>query len=405
MRKIVLGLAAMALIFTSCSKDETTAVNSSNPDAIGFEMSTGIARATSNNLVSLQGDAAGFGVYAVGSTTPALIANQGYKWNTTDTKWEWDGTPNMWPAATSGEYPISFYAYYPKAGVTLAAGALTNAYTVAATAAAQVDYLAANQLAVASRPSSSNVALAFKHILSKIDFKVAVGADMTVKVQSIAIKNVGNAGTFNFATLAWSAAPTTFTSGYDYLSTAKPAQSYTTTAGTAVTGTSGSLMLMPQNISTRTAWDPTASGAVAPVAQAYIEVVYRVVGTSSGDDVVGYTEAQDHPNYSTGSPYLPVPAADSPLFVKVGYPLPTNWLMSSAYTYTIYLGDPDASGGNLIDDTFIDEDGDETGLPVVDPTDPTVPKVIPDPIFDLTKPIGFTVSVDAWTIVSDIDLK
>ena len=393
-KKMILGLAVAALTFASCSKDEVTNVNRNNPNSINFEVSTGKTRANIVDLAGLQAE--GFGVFATNTSAASMfINNEGYKF--VAGAWQWDmPTPIMWPS-NENEFPVNFYAYYPKANTTLSTNLLAD-YTIAGTPETQIDLLAANYTDVVIRPSSGNVSLAFKHILSKIDFKVVTGANVTVEVQSIAIRKVGNARTYNYADLSWTSAPATGNASYKYMSApvSDPANVFVgQTTAASVTGSSGSLMLMPQNLSGR-AWDKTLAGLAAD--QSYIEVVYRIYETSTGDDVVGFSDATDHPMYIALNS-----DATGPLFVKVGYALPTNWEMSKAYTYTLYLGTPDSSGGNLIDENFVDEEGDDSGLPVVDPS--TGEEIeIPEVVFP-NKPIGFVVSVEDWGAAIDNPLQ
>jgi hypothetical protein len=226
-------------------------------------------------------------------------------------------------------------------------------------------------------------------MLSKINFKVVTGTHVTVEVQSISVKNAGNTGTFNYAALGWTNLPTSGTQSYNYMTAPvnNPANVFIgATTAAAVTGSSGSLMLMPQDFSAR-AWDKTVTGLAAN--QSYIEVVYRIYETATGKDLVGYTDATEHPDNADAH-------VTGPLFVKVGYSLPTTWLMGKAYTYTIYLGDG-SSGGNLTDENYIDENGGDTDLPVEDHN-------ITDPIFPLG-PIGFNVSVEDWGNENGIPLE
>ena len=159
--------------------------------------------------------------------------------------------------------------------------------------------------------------------------------------------------------------------------------------GKNVTGSSGSLMLMPQDLSGR-AWNDNKISSLD--SKSHIEVVYRVYETG-GDDVIGFTDATKHPNYEGSE--CEKSGYEGALFVKVGYPLPTNWEMSKAYIYSILLGTTDASGGILIEENFIDEDGNITDLTVVDPKteEPLDPE---KPIVDTNKPIGFVVKVEDW---------
>ncbi len=391
--KMTLGLIAMTLIFSSCFKDEVSTVNERGFNGINFDISTGKTRAIVADLVTLQDAEDGFGVYATnGATFSEFIANKAYKYNKSAGMWQWVDEDIFWPSVTT-DYPINFYAYYPLSETSLNQ-TLSADYTIAAQPADQNDLLVAKHAAVQTRPSSGNVTLAFKHILSKVDFKVVTGSALIVEVQSISVKQVGNNGTFSFANFVWSAVPTTWNSGYDYMTA--PVTSANVFAGvttaTAVTGSGGSLMLMPQDLSGR-AWDKTEAGLAG---QSYIEVVYRISETVSADDVVGYTDALAHPANGNG-------AVTGPLFVKVGYTLPTNWLMGKAYTYTIHLGTLDSYGGNLIAGNFVDKNGADSGLPVVTP-DTQEPIVVPEPIFP-DKPIGFVVSVDPWGDVVAEPLK
>jgi hypothetical protein len=114
------------------------------------------------------------------------------------------------------------------------------------------------------------------------------------------------------------------------------------------------------------------------------------------NDVMGFTDATKHPDYAelgegeTGA-----------LYVKVGYPLPTNFAMGKTHIYTIYLGTPSASGGNLVEETFIDKDGGATDLPVIDPKT-REDKEIPEPIVDLDQPVDLILTVGGWSNASGI---
>jgi hypothetical protein len=402
MKKLVLSLAAATLIFASCTQEETTSVIKENPNAIGFDLSTGKTgtRAATNNLAALQGDATGIGVYATNTSEAAeFIANAAYKWDSSAAKWGWADTEQDWPTTEAG-YPISFYAYYPKGSTTLTT-ALTYQYNITTNIANQKDLLAAKQTGIVNRPASSNVALDFKHILSKVDFKITAGAGMTVEVQSIAVHSAGSIRTFNYSLLSWNTAAPTSNQNYKYMSAPVVSgnifEGHSPATAANVTSTSGSLMLLPQDFTSR-AWNKTEATIDD---SSFIEVVYRMYETTNSKDVVGFTDAKNHPDYNEATDSA---LAGQPLFVKVGFPLPTTWAMGKAYTYTIYLGTPSSSGGNVVDPDFVDPGGNDTDLPVVDPNDHH-PIPVPDPIVDVNEPIGFTVSVTDWSDASGIGLQ
>jgi hypothetical protein len=264
------------------------------------------------------------------------------------------------------------------------------------------------------------VDLDFKHMLSKVDFKVLTGAAVTVEVQSIKVKNVFGTRTFNYQTQAWLDSPVaTDNQSYTYATSTDANTFIGAATAAAVTTATGSIMAMPQDLSGR-AWvqaDNAAGGVIPTSSQSYIEVVYRVLETG-GADQVGYTDATKYNEGKTkdydwyysaeNTEWTDEVAPTGSLFVKVAYPLPTVWAMGYAYTYTIYLGTAAATGGYLIDGYFIDDAGETTLLPVIHPQDPNPdpdPLPIPDPINNTDLPIGFYVDVDAWTDNAGINLE
>jgi hypothetical protein len=381
------------MIFAGCTEEKTTSEITGNPNAIGFNISTGkTSRAAVSLIGTLQDDPAGIGIYATkktGASQATYIDNLAYKYTSgAPGSWGWASENIIWPTSTS-DYPMNFYAYHPKTGTSLTT-ALTKEYTINNVMSAQKDLLAANKKGVTTRPVDSDVDLNFEHILSQIKFKVVVGDGMTVKVKSIKLKNIGSVRTFNYSSLAWSGSAATNIE-YPYTTTLASITDTDGITSTAIDGTSGSLMLIPQNLSTR-AWDESIANIGS---QTYIEVVYRMHESEAPyEDHVGYTDAKDHPSYDGSNPTKDL--ADTPLFAKVGYSLPTNWEKGKTYTYTIYLGTPTASNGTLIDDTYIDNTGADTDL--------LVEGTPGDPITDTTDPIGFTVDVTGWTDALGIDI-
>jgi hypothetical protein len=257
------------------------------------------------------------------------------------------------------------------------------------------------------------VALDFKHILSKVQFQIQAGVGMTVEVQSIKIVKAGSVREFDYSDLTWEPTAAATPQNYSYLVASDAHAAFVgptsgTSSAAAVTGTSGSLMLIPQ---TFTAWNKAAATITTA---SYIEVVYRMIETTGGKDVVGYTDAtkynagetEDYAwHYSASNPaYDDEDAPTGNLFVKVGYPFNTTWEMGKSYTYTINLGTPSASGGNLTDDYFIDEEGGTTLLPVIHP-DTEEDIDVPDPIVDTDQPIDFIVTVGEWTEITAIPLE
>lgn len=394
------GIAACALIFSSCSKNEVDlgAIPSHNSDAISFTSTT--TRASVNNLTSMTNDATGFVVYGKsgGSSTDwytGINGTNNYKYTTAKSSWGWSGTAPApaWPTTAEG-YPVNFYAYYPATHASY--GTVSNTHpalaipiTIQSAAGDQVDLLAAKN-STATKPGDGNLPLTFNHILSKINFAIIAGTGTSVYVQSIVVKNVHSTATYNYVEGSWG--PSGSPASYDYYnSTTKPKATFIPTTADEETvnpiylaGHSNHLMLMPQ-INTPT-WNKSET-----VANAYIEVVYRIASSENPNNV-GYTDAINHPANTKE------PIVEGPLFVKVGFPMAADsftWDPAKGYTYNIKLGTIDTSGGNYIEDNYIDENGDLTELPI--------DSNIGDPV--AKGEISFTVTVTNWVDQTPSDIK
>ncbi len=219
MKNIFVTFAVAALVLSGCAKTETgeRGYNIPDPGVINFSSST--SRASINDLSTLTDDGGGFRVYGTtADVTNAWYDNvngeNNYRY---DANWGWAGDNAEWPI-TEPSYPMHFYAMYPADAPTTvtAATVLSRDVTIADTAADQKDLLAAFAQAD-SKPASGQLTLTFKHILSKVNFGVIAGNDMTPIVQAIAVKNVHSRNTYNYISQAWAEATTVPTvNGYDY---------------------------------------------------------------------------------------------------------------------------------------------------------------------------------------------
>lgn len=383
----------LAIVATSCAKDEVSSDAKHNPDQIGFYTNT--TRSSVVNLPVLEASTAGFVVYATSGNSPtawfpSIDGTNNYK--KTAAVWGWAGTAPSWPSSTTG-YPMNFSAYFASSytGFTLTSASaplLLGTYTIQPEAS-QVDFLAAKSVSI-SKPASGMLPLTFQHILSKINFGVIPGNGATVYVQSIGVNNVGNQRSYDFRAGDWaSSQPSTFTSKYFYKSTTTPATALVGTDPTeaaiqnVVPSNGGNLMLMPQ---TATTWTP-ATGVAA--ANAYMSVIYRLT-TAADPNAVGYTVANNHPDYASLSNAIQIALNNKPLFVKVGYPFAQTsmtWAKGKGYTYNICLGTVNASNGFILENVYYDELGNPTTLTIIG-------KDKGDPISN--GKINFIVNVGDW---------
>ncbi len=414
MKKILMTLAAVGLVLTGCTKNEVEDYGIPDPDVIGFSPFT--SRAVIANLATLTGDAGGFRVYG-------KLANVNNAWHTNvdglnnyafNLNWGWKNTPAEWPTIESA-YPMEFYAMYPdEEPITATPGSsLTGEIEIAPTAATQIDLLGAKATAD-SKPASGQLSMTFNHILSKINIGIVAGHDMTVEIQSVDVRNVHGKNTYNYMTESWGTTTNTLASYNYFRNTTAP---FVTTGSqnedTAVPfyvdnpliadkADSAHLMLMPQSVTgtnAPAAWNKTAGATLS--SQAYLEVIYRI--TNASGDYIGYTEGAkyltdyDNATNPTWGDYFGLGTADGyyngHLYVKVGFPITLDWSPRKGYTYNIYLGTADSTNGYYTDPTYYDENGSDTGIPVIGP-DKETPVVPGDPV--TSGIINFLIVVANW---------
>lgn len=246
---MLLAIAAMA----GCSKSEVV----DNPNGDGntpIKLKTFVGKAvkaaetTTDNLTSFQMEAYTTTAAYPGADAPTSFISSAV---TTPSSWTYTG-PQYWPQSLK----VSFFAYAPTTGVTYAAPAAAGwpsfTYTVAAEAN-QADLIVAQRTSQDATSNGGSVALTFNHALSQILFKAkCASADFTAVVKTIELSGIQNEGTYTFATSetegtaiegSWSGVKGA--EGYAYLTNGTAA---ITSAGEAITGTNGALMLMPQTL-------------------------------------------------------------------------------------------------------------------------------------------------------------
>lgn len=436
MKKMLWGLAASALVLSSCSNNEVFDEPNNglkDPNQINFMTST--TKANSNTKEQLKG---GFTVYANQSGKTAsnawYLGPQTYKFTTA---WGWDtgSAQTEWPTAGTGNYPLDFYAFYPKTATGMEAPTASVAGGVATLKAQitlgiptvkegvvttnQVDYLAAKK-EVSSKPLNGFLPLDFKHIMSKINAAIIPGNQTNVKVQKLAFNGFGSDFEYNYVEEGHSVGMPNSMVSMTYFdkasaTTGDKIMNFAGTdenEGTATPFYTGShsnhLMLCPEHDGTT--WVP-ATDKVPTAEKALIEVIYRVTDNGTpAKDLLGFTKAEDAPGYDVNNQDH-AKYAGKPLFIKVGFPLPTtvgeganiasSWQAGKGYNYKIKLGTADATGGNYIDNKYIDEYGTLTEIPITDgngkPVEPG------DPVANGT--IGFIVNVTEWATDEAVEIK
>lgn len=278
MKKFFILTAAVAMMFASCTK--TSFIDTPvSKQAISFdsfmhkatkasEIKTGATlQATQFNLKAFQLNATTIGA----ATSAPVFFSETLKYSSEVLTDAWQTSKlYYWPSTTLGTSPsesLSFYAYnesctWNQNNPADASNRPTIVYTVAATAAAQKDIIAACAEAQ-TYGTTGTVALNFEHILSQIEvqakgkeLEITSGsyADVKYEISAMSIQDVKPTVTYTFA-LGTTAASGTKTD-YDYalISTDFAAGHPHTTSSvestyTAITAEGGYLMVPPQDLS------------------------------------------------------------------------------------------------------------------------------------------------------------
>lgn len=344
--------AVVALGLASCSSDETIESAATSPsNEISFNAITnGVTRAADIDATALQ--ASGFTVFAtVGSDFSTIYFNETAFTYTAGTYTS--ATKYYWPSSGT----LDFYAYaYSGADGQVTHTAQTKAFTVTpnATAANQTDLVFANTNGKSmdatydggtKKYGANGVPLNFRHAESKVTVQLKnTNTSLKVTVKDVAIGYLNTTGTYTYS---GSTTNGDTDNASEYLKfadwTAKSGtgsytQTATTTSYTSATATTAlpqSFILIPQALTTATAY--SGSSVNAPFNGAFITVELKIQNAATDAYIVG-----DGSNYVTAL-----------------WPLPTGtWNPGYHYTYTV-----DLAGGGYYPDNHI---GDETLDPILD---------------------------------------
>lgn len=330
MKKIILYLAVTtALILSSCSNDETTAVNQG--EAISFRSSvSGTTRAADITTTNLQS----FTVNAMNAGTESSYFSDAVFTRVDVTSTFTSGTKYYWPPTGS----LDFYAYSPVGnGQVTYTNYKTFTVTPSTTIASQVDLVYAATKDKNRISSATGVVLNFRHTGAKIVCKVTnTSTDMKFEIEGWKIGFLSPSGVFTFAdantdgqntgtgtTLTYTqwgtwgtrSVATEYSSTFDQQTIASSTTTPTTLAG--------EMILVPQRITKATAYESDATDAKLNGSFIAIKLVIK---DNSGNVIA--------PTGGTAT-WAIWPIGDN------GGETPFNWEPGKKYTYTVNL----AGGG------------------------------------------------------------
>lgn len=231
MRTKNLMMAMAALAMAGCSQNEVTDVNPDIHPAIGFDVYTGVqTKGAETTTTTLKDNTKGnFGILAFytgasnweaakASTQPNFMYNEKVHYDASGTSWAYDNI-KYWPS--NPDHMISFFAYAPyevapatgtNKGIVLSGktekGIPYIDFTLKdeAKLTEMVDLVVADQHDQKYTDNSGTVNFKFKHILSKVLFKVklknALSGNTRIFVKKLEILGSTNNGPSKFYTKA-----------------------------------------------------------------------------------------------------------------------------------------------------------------------------------------------------------
>ncbi len=411
MKKIILPVLLLVGAMSSCSKNDVTEVlhSSDNMNAVGLNVASGVTRGADVTTASIQ-NTSNIDLYyaSTAKTGKATFTCSAGDWISTDApKWSELGIPGSTTAFYSMNDGSNAY------GLVDATSGMTAdaAFTTGEESANHKDlvYYAGELAAI---PAGGQINAFHKHALSKVNFFATTGS-LNVHIARVRLVNVGAESTPTIT------APTTVTwtkvasqdAFFKYYADAdassdKVAVSFgdPVTAGAdnskvaiMAASTTPSVMMIPQALVNSFDTATQQGDNVADVIKgAYIEVIYCATD-KNGEAIVGYTEAQKHPQYSkmtTGTTDTDITSATTPLYVKAAFPIASLSLGDNkAYDVILGLGGTGSTGGYVVSDEFVNKDGDKINLGIEETEIPD----IDDPVFpDADAQIDIIVTVGDW---------
>lgn len=397
----LLAVFLAGLLATSCSNDETEAVNLGNE--ITFNTSvTRAADITTDNLDKFKA----WAIWPKVSQTfiDGVVAqkkiNESYFSFERAVFWPNDVNQlNFWAVAPSNTPNVQISS--EKKSI--------SAFTPSSTLADQTDLIVA--YTEAPRSDGTNVTLKFKHVLSQIVVKAKAGVDKaaetkTVKLKGVWIMNVKSKGDLsmtteqisendeekNIAKFNWNANGDKIFYGREFTKIIDLDHDEASLLDTG--DTNSNMLLVPQQLDTWNINDDTDKTANAS-AGAYIVLLCRVEATHDGKlhDVQSDPSVSQNDEKHTHQMFPYTGTYNESQFGYTCVPINTNWEPGKKYVYTLtFCGQTSGAG-------IYPPSGDLTGLPKSSSdinyiTNMPSGKNIGDPVLD--NPISFTVEVDTW---------
>lgn len=372
-------LFIVAVTISSCSEDipkEGVIQSASDLELVKINTSSGTTRGEDVTTNTLE-DSDGVKLHIVHNESST---HDTYDFICNSSDWS-HNVENEEDAVTWADVTLPAYFYSMHDGtsqklVTTTASSSLD-YSVEGSSSAHKDLVYHASL-LSAIPTGGTINVFHKHALSKIHLYAATGGnklyvgrvrlvnvygDGTVKIEPVDASDLTSTEGVTWSDLATNTSYKYYSVGDDDDDDSTSAEMIQTTDdnGDPIINDDGAapFMIIPQTTVGATVADITAKGI--ETTGTYIEVIYYM--TDSNDyPIVGYSsvEARDDANYYSDEDQEKV------LYVMGAFPVSYTFVENLEYDITLGLGSDGSSGGILLADYYVDEDGNAVTLTLLD---------------------------------------
>ncbi len=416
MKKLFFPVMLFAVAMSSCSEDETSMGDypgaAEGEDLVSINVYAGTTKGSDTTTSTLEDS-----TYVELHIDDSGTISDTYTFTYASSDWsQTEADPVKWGDIV---FPANFYSLHD--GTAFGDLSFTDNvatyrdYTVSGESTTHKD-LVFHASTLDAIPTGNVLSVYHKHALSKIHLYAATGT-YNVYIAKATLVNVDGEGTVTITPLADDAASTdvgaTWTnsdSNYDdyqyyYIGENAATALNSTTSGSDQlinSDTDAPLMIIPQ---TTTAITSASIAASSIGTESYVEVIYYMTNTG-GYPIVGYPTVS---YMSDASDYVDADQ-DITLYVKAAFPLGYTFTPNKEYDIYLGLGEDGSTGGILVEDVYVDKDGDPVKLTKKDgdsDEEVEIPEKEPgDDVLDgQNSEIDITVSVTTWDDGDSVTLE
>ncbi len=420
MKKLFFPVMLFVAAISSCAKDESSDVDyadaTNSGDLVSLNVYAGTAKGVDTTTSTLEDETTTIELHiddSDGISDTYTFSYSGSDWSQTDAaqlKW------------SDIVFPANFYSLHDGSAfynLTFGSGsAIYEDYTVTGVSTDHKDLVfhASKLIAI---PTGGVLSAYHKHALSKIDLYAATG-DNNVYIAKATLINVSGKGTVTITPLAVDADASEVGASwvcsdsdddvedyeYYYIGTSSPVAFNSDTYGSdpliyADEAPDASMMIIPQTTTAITS-DQIADGDLSA---SYVEVIYYMT-SSTGNPLVGYSSVGVRDDYND---YIGTDQTTT-LYVKAAFPLGYTFGANKEYTIKLGLGADCSSGGILVDDFYVDKDGNKVELTKKDTSEKETVEIPDidegdDILENVNSVIDITVTATDWSTGSSTTLE